>query len=44
MANTTGIKLGGRQKETPNRMTKGLRSIFKDMMYQEIEIIQDHLD
>ena len=44
MANTTGIKHGGRKKGTPNRMTKELRSILKDMMYQEIEIIQDHLD
>ncbi|MEO2147885.1 MAG: hypothetical protein ABGW56_02390 [Flavobacteriaceae bacterium] len=25
-------------------MTKELRSILKDLMYQEIEIIQDHLD
>ncbi len=40
MANTTGIKYGGRQKGTPNRMTKELRSILKDMMYQEIDIIQ----
>ena len=44
MANTTGIKHGGRQKGTPNRMTKELRSILKDMMYQEIENIQDNLD
>ena len=44
MANTKGIKYGGRQKGTPNRMTKELRSILKDMMYQEIDIIQDHLD
>ena len=43
MANTTGIKYGGRQKGTPNRMTKELRSILKDVMHQEIEIIQDHL-
>ena len=44
MANTTGIKHGGRKKGTPNRMTKELRSILKDVIYQEIEIIQDHLD
>ena len=44
MANTTGIKHGGRKKGTPNRMTKELRSILKDMMYQEIENIQDNLD
>ena len=43
MANTTGIKHGGRKKGTPNRMTKELRSILKDVMHQEIEIIQDHL-
>ena len=44
MANTTGIKYGGRKKGTPNRMTKELSSILKDMMFQEIKIIQDHLD
>tara|TARA_B100001059_G_C17521873_1_gene421188 strand:+ start:41 stop:280 length:240 start_codon:yes stop_codon:yes gene_type:complete len=42
MAN--GFKTGGRKLGTPNRMTKELRSILKDMMYQEIDIIQDHLD
>jgi hypothetical protein len=44
MANTARIKHGGRQKGTPNRMTKELRSILKNLVYQEIEIIQDHLD
>ena len=29
MANITGKKYGGRQKGTPNRMTKELRSILK---------------
>ena len=43
MANTTGNKYGGREKGTPNRMTKELRSVLKDVMHQEIEIIQDHL-
>ena len=43
MANTAGIKHGGRKKGTPNRMTKELRSILKDVMHQVIEIIQDHL-
>ena len=28
MANTTGKKYGGRQKGTPNIMTKELRSIY----------------
>ncbi len=44
MANTTGIKYGGREKGTPNRMTKELRSVLKDVLYQELEQIQTHLD
>ena len=30
MANTTGLKYGGRQKGTPNRLTKELRAILKE--------------
>ena len=41
MANTTGKKYGGRQKGTPNRMTKELRVLLKDIMYQELEKIQE---
>ena len=44
MANTTGVKYGGREKGTPNRMTKELRSVLKDILYQELEQIQVHLD
>ena len=44
MANTTGKKFGGRQKGTPNRITKELRSVLKDVLYQELEQIQDHLE
>jgi hypothetical protein len=44
MANTTGIKFGGRQKGTPNKMTKELRSVLKDVLYQELEQIQEHLN
>ena len=43
MANTTGNKYGGRQKGTPNRVTKELRSVLKDILYQELEQIQEHL-
>ena len=44
MANTTGNKYGGRQKGTPNRVTKELRSLLKDILYQELEQIQEHLE
>ena len=37
MANTTGKKYGGRQKGTPNRLTKELRAILKDVLYNELE-------
>ena len=41
MANTTGKKYGGRQKGTPNRLTKELRVLLKDIMYQELEEVQE---
>ena len=44
MANTTGNKYGGRQKGTPNKLTKELRSLLKDILYQELEQIQEHLE
>jgi len=44
MANTTGKKYGGREKGTPNKMTKELRSVLKDILYQELEQIQEHLE
>jgi hypothetical protein len=44
MANTTGNKYGGREKGTPNRITKELRSLLKDIMYDEIGALQEHLD
>ena len=44
MANTTGNKYGGRQKGTPNRITKELRSLLKDVMYDEIGELQERLE
>jgi len=44
MANTTGKKYGGRKKGTPNRLTKELRTILKDVLYNELENIEELLD
>ena len=44
MANKTGNKYGGRQKGTPNKLTKELRSVLKDILYQELEQIKERLD
>ena len=43
MANTTGIKYGGRKKGTPNKLTKELRTVLKDILYDELKALQEHL-
>ena len=44
MANTTGKKFGGRNKGTPNRLTKELRTILKNVLYNELDNIEELLD
>ena len=44
MANTTGKKFGGRQKGTPNKLTKELRSVLKCVLYEEIDRLPERLD
>ena len=44
MANTTGKKFGGRQKGTPNRLTKELRAVLKDLIHEELETLQERMD
>ena len=44
MSNTTGKKYGGRKKGTPNKMTKELRSVLKEVLYSELENIEERFD
>jgi hypothetical protein len=44
MANTTGVKYGGRQKGTPNRLTKELRTILKEALHKELESVGERLE
>ena len=44
MANTTGKKFGGRQKGTPNKLTRELRSVLKKVHYEEIIRLPQRLD
>ena len=44
MANTTGIKYGGRTKGTPNRLTKEMRTILKNLLFTELENIEELMD
>lgn len=37
MANNTGIKHGGRKKGTPNRVTKEMRVVLKNLIHSELE-------
>lgn len=39
-----GAKTGGREKGTPNRLTKELRRLLKDLLHQELENLPDHLN
>ena len=40
----SGKKYGGRQKGTPNKLTKEIRTVLKDLIYKELDDIQEHLD
>ena len=44
MANTTGKKFGGRTKGTPNLLTKELRTLLKDILYDELDKTQEYLE
>ena len=44
MGNNTGKKYGGRQKGTPNKLTKEIRTVLKDLIYRELDEIQEQLD
>ena len=37
-------KIGGRKKGTPNRLTKELRTILKNVLYNELDNIEELLD
>jgi hypothetical protein len=44
MANTTGNKYGGREKGTPNKLTKDIRKILNDIIHKELEKAEENLN
>lgn len=44
MANNTGKKYGGRVAGTPNKLTKELRAVLKNILHQEIELLPEHFE
>ena len=39
-----GYKTGGRETGTPNRLTSELRSLLKEMLFNELQSLPDRLD
>ncbi len=44
MANTTGKKFGGREVGTPNKLTRELRAVLKNILHDEINLLPAHFD
>ena len=38
-----GIKTGGREAGTPNKLTRELRAVLKNVLHDEINLLPDHL-
>ena len=43
MSNNTGKKFGGRKSGTANKLTLELRTLLKNVVHQELELLSDHL-
>lgn len=39
-----GIKTGGREQGTPNKLTRELRTLLKDIVFNELENLRENLD
>jgi len=44
MANNTGIKYGGRQRGTPNKLTARLREAFTELLEDNMSKVQELFD
>ena len=44
MANNTGNKYGGREKGTPNKLTKEIRKTLNDIVHKELEKVEENLN
>jgi hypothetical protein len=44
MANTTGMKFGGRTKGTPNKNTVETKNLIQAIVHNELDLLQDLLE
>lgn len=42
MSNNTGKKFGGRKPGTSNKLTLELRTLLKNVVHKELELLSDH--
>ena len=44
METVAAVKYGGRKKGTPNRLTKEVRAVLKELVFDEISQVQSHFE
>ena len=44
METVAAVKYGGRKKGTPNRLTKEVRTVLKELVFDEISQVQFHFE
>ena len=44
METVAAVKYGGRKKGTPNRLTKEVREVLKELVFDEISQVQFHFE
>ena len=44
METVAAVKYGGRKKGTPNRLTKEVRAVLKELVFDEISQVQFHFE
>ena len=44
METVAAVKYGGRKKGTPNRLTKEVRTVLKELVFDEISQVQHHFE
>ena len=44
METVAAVKYGGRKKGTPNRLTKEVRTVLKELVFNEISQVHSHFE
>ena len=44
METVAAVKYGGRKKGTPNRLTKEVRTLLKNLLFSELSQVESHFE